>query len=89
MDLPDLPPGIFAGLNVSADLLHSAFNLNTSLEDASTDDAKFRNQLTYYLMGIACTTVCCLGTVANILSVAVLTRRAMRLVSGSVGPSVS
>ncbi|KAK0064247.1 FMRFamide receptor [Biomphalaria pfeifferi] len=41
-------------------------------------DEAVRHALTYYLMGIGGTIVCCLGTVANALSVAVLTRRTMR-----------
>ncbi|XP_059150466.1 FMRFamide receptor-like [Physella acuta] len=47
----------------------------------SMSDAKegaYRGKLNYYLMGIGGSIVCCLGTIANALSVAVLTRRAMR-----------
>ncbi|XP_050411994.1 FMRFamide receptor isoform X2 [Patella vulgata] len=44
-------------------------------ENSMVDD---RNQLTYYLMGIGGMIVCCLGNVGNILSIIVLTRRAMR-----------
>lgn len=43
-----------------------------------TDLLDFRKKLTYYLMGIGGSIVCCLGTIANALSVAVLTRRIMK-----------
>ena len=42
------------------------------------EQAAYRKALTYYLMGIIGSVVCCLGTIANALSVAVLTRRTMR-----------
>ena len=55
---------------------------NVSFDDFSNadldNDIEYRATLTYVLSGIAGTTVCCLGTVANALSVAVLTRRSMR-----------
>lgn len=37
-----------------------------------------REKLLYYLMGIGGSIVCCLGTIANAVSIAVLTRRSMR-----------
>ncbi|KAH9494674.1 hypothetical protein Btru_020178 [Bulinus truncatus] len=46
--------------------------------DAVSHGQAFRSAITYYLMGIGGTIVCCLGTIANALSVAVLTRRTMR-----------
>ncbi|GFN77331.1 FMRFamide receptor [Plakobranchus ocellatus] len=42
------------------------------------EQVAYRKALTYYLMGIMGSVVCCLGTIANALSVAVLTRRTMR-----------
>lgn len=41
-------------------------------------DRLYEHKLMYYLMGIGGVSVCCLGLVANGLSVAVLTRRSMR-----------
>lgn len=48
------------------------------LETLSGSDNEYRTKILYYLMGIGGSVVCCLGTIANALSVAVLTRRSMR-----------
>ncbi|XP_012946108.1 FMRFamide receptor [Aplysia californica] len=61
-----------------SDLLSMLNTLRRGPPDIDSEQQIFRNRLTYYLMGIGGSTVCCLGTIANALSVAVLTRRAMR-----------
>lgn len=47
-------------------------------ESESQVDKDFQENVLFYLMGIGGMGVCCLGLVANCLSVAVLTRRCMR-----------
>ncbi|XP_064607190.1 FMRFamide receptor-like [Liolophura sinensis] len=59
--------------------LGSNFTFNdTALIDSEINENLYKQTITYYMMGVAGMTLCCLGIIGNILSVIVLTRKTMR-----------